>query len=101
MTRYSRAVGPVVRENAFKFTHILAIGIVWGSKHTFLGCYAVLLTKTSRWCIQFNGSPPSVSSACSQVFTTRLVNSSVCLTSITVTLLIVSLLLITRSHLSL
>jgi len=80
-----------------------SLGIVWGSEHIFSGvleCHAVLPAKTSQWCIQFNGSPPSVSSACSQVsFTTSVVNSSVLLTFVAVTLSLVSLSLIARSHL--
>jgi len=79
------------------------VGIVWGSKHTFSGLrirYAVLPTKTSLW-FNFGGSPLSFSRACSQVFTTSVVNPSFLLTLVAVILLIVSLSLITRSHLPL
>jgi len=64
-----------------------------GSKHTFSGLrihYAVLPTKTSLWFIQFGGSPLSFSRACSQVFTTSVLNPSFLLTLVAVILLIVS-----------
>jgi len=60
--------------------------------------YAVLPTKTSLFFIQFKGSPPSLLRACSQVFTTRLVNPSFLLIRVAVILSMVSLSLITRSH---
>jgi hypothetical protein len=59
---------------------------------------AVLPTKTSLSCIQSIGSPRSLLSACSQVFTTRLVNPSVRFILVAIISLSVSLSLITRSH---
>jgi len=77
-------------------------GVVWGSKHAFLGSrvrYAVLPTKTSLRFIQFIGSSLSFLSACSQVSTTSLVNPSFLLIIVAFILSVVSLSLIARSHL--
>ena len=51
-----------------------------------------------HYCVSSCGSSHLLFRACSQVFTTRLVNLSSCLIHIAVNLLLVSLSLITRSH---
>jgi hypothetical protein len=70
-----------------------------GLKTHVWNVHAVLPTKTSLWCNQLGGSPPSVSSACSQVLTTRLVNTSFLMTLVAFILSMVSLSFIARSHL--
>jgi len=89
-----------VRENAFM--HILG-GIVWGPKYTFLGGFWDVMQSyplkphggVSRWesSFSFECLLPGIHHKIGEFL--------VCLTSVTVTLLMVSLSLITQSHLSL